>query len=275
MKIIEYANTIQVDDYVVYSDGSGADNDYLRLTNENIERYKESVAKRCPFCFSEIGVTHTHSSRSESYHNVWVCMCGWWQHERAYDTSCFTNFAPGQDRIERLAELKHATVSSYDVSSSEVPTETLREYLFKNPNILYNINPYKLERLVQSVFQDHFACEVIHCGKSHDGGVDLVIVNSGTPIMVQVKRRQNPNHAEAVGSIREFLGAIMLKNSKHGIYVTTAGHFSRMSRDAGKLALENNLVKRFELIDFNSFTDILSLNHTASVHPWEYLFESS
>ncbi len=67
----------------------------------------------------------------------------------------------------------------------------------------------------------------------------------------------------------------MLKRSKHGIYVTTADHFSKMSRDAGKLALENNLVHKFELVDFNSFSDILNLNHVDIDPPWESLFEGN
>jgi len=273
MKIIEYEETIQVNDYVIYSDGNGTDQDYISRHLEIIKHYSNSKVNHCPFCRSDISLEHERRPKSDTRHKIWLCGCGWWQHERIYDTRCYTNYAPGLDVIERSAELKHAIVSSYDISSDKTPTETLRSYAQRNPDIIYNIHPVKMEKLVQSVFSDHYACEVIHCGRSHDGGVDLVIVNSDSPTLVQVKRRQDPKHTESVSSIREFLGAIMLNSSKHGIYVTTADHFSKMSQDAKHLALERNLVKQFELVDFRSFIEILNLNHIDSSSPWEEILE--
>jgi hypothetical protein len=44
----------------------------------------------------------------------------------------------------------------------------------------------------QSVFKDYFDCEVIHCGRSHDGGIDLILISADEPTVIQVKPRENP-----------------------------------------------------------------------------------
>lgn len=48
-----------------------------------------------------------------------------------------------------------------------------------------------MEELVASVFRDFYECEVEVVGKSNDGGVDVIVIDSDNPIMVQVKRRRN------------------------------------------------------------------------------------
>jgi len=64
--------------------------------------------------------------------------------------------------------------------------------LVKKQSILYDVDPYKLEDIAQVVFSAYYNCEIKHVGKTGDGGKDLLIVQSDDPILVQVKRRENP-----------------------------------------------------------------------------------
>lgn len=75
---------------------------------------------------------------------------------------------------------------------------------------------------MQYVFSSFYECEGKHVGRSHDGGVDLIMINSDKPILILVKRRTNKNHTESVKSFKEFVGTLTHKMSSNGIYVSTA-----------------------------------------------------
>src|ERR1044072_3699337 len=130
---------------------------------------------------------------------VWACSAGgWWELQE--DT--------GMELWEQSSSqttLLHAILASFDPTSVSTPVSVMRSAVRKNPGLLHKIHPRKLEELVASIFSDFFACEVQHVGKSNDGGIDLVLVNSDSPTLVQVKRRQDPRPAESVATVREFL----------------------------------------------------------------------
>jgi predicted helicase len=111
----------------------------------------------------------------------------------------------------------------------------------------------KTEELVGSVFADHFDCEVRMVGKSHDKGVDLVLVRGDkVTALVQVKHRDKNSRnwrAEPVSTVREFLGAFMLAKSQHAILVTTARRFSREAKEAAAQSLTLSSVHQYDLMD--------------------------
>lgn len=103
-------------------------------------------------------------------------------------------------------------------------------------------------------------------GGPGDGGFDLILVMNDTPALIQVKQRLDPAKAEAVSSIREFIGALALAGSRIGFYVSSATHFSRASIDAANRA-SGAVVDRLELVDATRLIDILKLvAHKAE--PW-------
>ncbi|MDM8161479.1 restriction endonuclease [Labilibaculum sp. K2S] len=87
-------------------------------------------------------------------------------------------------------DINSAILRSFEISSNEVPILSLRTYLTQQNEKIFEIHHRKMEELVASVFREYFACEVKIVGKSCDGGIDLILIMSDNPILVQVKRRK-------------------------------------------------------------------------------------
>jgi restriction system protein len=104
-------------------------------------------------------------------------------------------------------------------------------------------------------------CEVKRCGRTGDGGIDLLIINCDTPIAVQVRRRMTSQKVETVYPVREFLGACLLKGHRELIYVTTA-RFSRGAANAANEAVKVELVRKYDLVDGEQFMSMLNLAST-------------
>lgn len=151
-------------------------------------------------------------------------------------------------------------VKSFDLNDKELPLDVLYAEMCKNEKIIYDINPYKLEQFTQSVLSDFFDCEVKHVGRTGDGGKDLIVVQSDEPILVQVKRRENPNHVELIKGVREFIGTLFIDGAKKGIYVTTAKKFSKGCEKISRQLLESGKLDYFNLIDCDSLLSMLNLN---------------
>lgn len=100
------------------------------------------------------------------------------------------------------------------------------------------MSPTRFEKLLVSIFKANFSVsEVFHVGKSYDDGIDAYFINAkGQKWLVQAKRREKPNSAEGVITIRNFLGAVFLDQSLHGIIASTADHFSYRAYQAAKRA---------------------------------------
>jgi len=128
-----------------------------------------------------------------------------------------------------------------------------------------------MEEIVQYVFSSFFDCKVIHCGKSHDGGIDLIMIESNEPILIQVKCRENKNAVESISQIRDFLGAMWIKQSKRGVFVTTADHFSNVSVETINNMVRKGLLESFELYDFKRFIGLLNISKTPKENIWEKL----
>jgi restriction endonuclease Mrr len=180
--------------------------------------------------------------------------CGWWRHKHYSDEE-----SPGwRHRTEKVIA-RNAILREYDVSSAEVPLKELKKEIIKRKSLLYKISSKNMELLVKHCFENIYDCEVKHVGKSGDGGIDLVLVNADDPVLVQVKRHFSSDYIEPVRPVRELLGAMYENNSKSCIYVTTAKRFSKKAIQAQEKLYRENLVKRFDLIDFDRFCAMLDL----------------
>jgi hypothetical protein len=193
--------------------------------------------------------------------NVLSCpACGWWIGGQ-YITD-------GGGRGWTVKELYIGLLQRYALASAKLPTETLRTALKKSPALIYEVHPRKMEELVGSVFRDFYNCEVRHVGRTGDGGVDLLLVESDNSVIVQVKRRMSQNASEGVSLIREVVGATLLSGHRRAIVVTT-GRFTRGSKKVSHGAVEQGVLERLELIDISQFIEILGLTSRKVEPAWQ------
>lgn len=236
--------------------------------------YKGSI-QICPFCVKEMDCIHlSDSSSREDYDFSWsdsvgifLCLdCGYWSHYQDHEEYNYTE--ENITKYTRTVGDWRAILKQFEPHSNQIPIDVLEAEIRKNPTLMYQISPYKMEDIVKQVFKDYFNCEVTHCGKSHDGGIDLLILESDNPILVQIKRRENANTVEPINLIRELLGAMFINSSKKGIFVTTANKFSKTAEKIRDELLAKKKLDYFELIDFNRFCDILNLTNKKIKKPW-------
>ena len=228
-----------------------------------------SIIGQCPFCCVPAPIllndSDQHGYGTDYLRYVVIirqCPCGWWEMVDGEHSDCFGDFV-------ETGMLRSAILREFSIQDRELPIDLLREELNKRPQILYGLHSSKMEELVGSVFSEHFACEVVLCGRSHDGGFDLLLVESDNPTLVQVKRRTRPDKVESVAEVRHLLGATLLAGACACAFVTTADRFSREAKQAAIAAIEKGLVQRYELVDVHRFVDILHLASRPTLQNWK------
>jgi restriction endonuclease Mrr len=113
-----------------------------------------------------------------------------------------------------------------------------------------NMEPIAFERFVQTVLRHYFDCEVQHVGKSHDGGIDLLMVTRDEGLVpVQIKRRAYDGAVEGVAVIREFLGAMVTEGYRSGVFVSSAPTFSRRAHNSSISNAKSAMTYRIRLLD--------------------------
>ena len=251
----------------------------LEYTQGDTNLFFQNAEKdTCPFCKISIEVIHKDSQsiypewcdggRYDAQDIVKQCkQCGWWKLVCHKET---TGMVDGKS-----IEITNSVLKKYDLSDKKIPIEILQKHLGKTYEDVIHINDKSMEKLVQSVFSEHYNCEVEHIGKSHDGGIDLLLINSDTPTVVQVKRRKKLAYTESVAGIREFIGATILKQSRNCIYVSTCEKFSQPSKKSAKKSIEVGAIDSYELYDFKRFQDILKLTSIVKEQPWEKCLRNS
>lgn len=229
----------------------------------------------CPFCGTKIkkvfvGIQATTIGRDLYLSgDVTECPnCSWWSYK--------THFSDSDDSIDEInavfTDTKHyAITKSYDICDKNLPIDVLTMELKRKKEILYNIDPYKLEELSQHILKDVYDCEVHHVGKTGDGGTDLIILDSDNPILVQIKRRQDPNHVELVKGVREFVGTLFIEDKRKGIYISTAKRFSKGSKEVTEKLIGNRKLDYFELIDYDRLCSLII--NTGEKKTWNKLVE--
>lgn len=152
-----------------------------------------------------------HSMNYEGSHIKRCLQCGWWTSYDEYWVS-----APWQ--IWQVFYGITAVIKNVDLNDLSVPNLDIRNYLVRNYNARFQVNPRKFEDLVSSVFRD-LGFQVLCTPYSHDGGIDILLEKGSDFSAVQVKRTKNAIKLEQV---RSFLGALTLQGIEKGIYVSTA-----------------------------------------------------
>ncbi|NSL04197.1 restriction endonuclease [Blautia glucerasea] len=236
----------------------------------------------CPFCRRKIEniVYQKHKydtpewlfgSFEESEYVIQCKSCGWWEYKYS---NCSDAIIDGI----RASDVKYssAILKSYDEDSIDVPVKVLREYISKNPEVIYKINAHKMEDLVRSVFSDFFpSCTVKKFGQTRDGGRDgLLIDENGQQFLLSIKRRESPNATEGVSTLRDLIGATIVEDNVKGcIIVSTADHFSKSAKDYAGKVLSKDIITTFDLIDCKEFLRITDLTRNKLPIAWENLIK--
>ncbi|MBN2570484.1 MAG: restriction endonuclease [Ignavibacteriales bacterium] len=257
-------------------DLQGEMDDIKRINYTLPEDYKGFFRRKghCPFCKESMNHVYQNSKSAtigvDLYQaiDIWECDCGYWD--------AFSQFIEEKDLIYSV-DSKHwekricSVVSSLEDVRKEKAIKQLINVIQKDSSKAYSVKPKHFEEIAQFVFSAYFNCEVEHVGKSHDGGIDLLIVNSDKPILVQVKRRTKSDAVESISTIRDFLGAMYIKSNFNGIIVSTAKRFSKPSNKVIADLKSHNKLEYFELFDFNRFLSILNAVNLSRKKCWEFL----
>lgn len=235
----------------------------------------------CPFCSHRTAVTWDQQSQGGYNYRYWYkardqilqcSYCGWWAWIEDVEKDLGNKIDERYE--EHFCRHRYAIAKTFAVDSKYLPTQVLANALAGKKSLLYEIHPSKLEQLAQRVFAEQFQCEVRHVGRSNDGGIDLIIVQSGSPILVQVKRRSSPGHVEGVEVIRDLIGAMYINDVASGVVLSTANRYSRVARATVNRLLAERRVRHFQLIDYPSFCDMLDISATKAPPIWNGLLKA-
>jgi restriction system protein len=189
--------------------------------------------------------------------------CGWWFCETGNVVD-----AIGEYRAHHYFE---GVLRRFQIDEYSTPLDLLRAHLQRNFKDVRHIHPRKFEELCQGVFREHFHCDVRLTAYSSDGGIDLYVVHSNEPFVVQLKRRSGESR-EGVTAIREFLGALVLNGQTRGMFVTTADDFTKSAKEAAGNPKLRGLGIQLEL---NGYKELEGMFRTRSNtwRPWKMIPE--
>ena len=233
---------------------------YSASTGEELHQF--FVRRACVFCGSRIETLYEGEEFRESngtYYKrgmqtrrkVEICqLCGWWRIKDNVEETCSQSDIKlvGPYVAGAVGALKR--LSLHEIST---PIDEVRSYLLGKQEARFDLHPRLFELTVASVFGD-LGYQVEVTAYSRDGGIDVILEKSGEEIGVQVKRY---HHRVGVEQIRELVGALVLRDTRTGIFVTTSD-FTR-----GSKAAINHYAERgydLELIDGESFLHVLGIS---------------
>ena len=129
----------------------------------------------------------------------------------------------------------------------------------QHPDLLHSFNTTRFEKFVADVFRANYTnAEVLHIGKPGDGGIDVLLIETGSEQwLIQVKRRGSQKSSEGVSTIRDILGAMVVKGVNKGIVVSTVERFSPKARQDAVKAKTGPFGMTVELVDKGIFNKML------------------
>lgn len=224
--------------------------------NEELERIyslKPEYTLRCPFCdtkLKDVGYEdHGHWGLA-----TFGCFgCGWWCKIEP------SEIAPFQIKPAILIERSDET---------SLKSEDIARAIIAQKELAIRLPPEKFEEVIATTLNGLFDGQVKHVGSSHDGGIDVIIFGGGKKTVVQIKRRSSSKAVEGVSVIRDFLGA-MVGESKYGMFITTADHFSRYAIEKSQKAVNSGVINKLELVDSSKLLELLRLVWVEKYPPWE------
>ena len=192
----------------------------------------------CPHCANRLLIVQGEGDWEEDDFQVgrefelWYCRnCRFWQSRiiSALDGHCM----PGPQTGAYVAKLRKFDPALPNDCASEIA-----QHIRRKPEFLHTCHPTHLEKLVVEVFRynyDH--ADVIHVGKTDDGGIDVLLIDAEkSQWLIQVKRRESEQKSEGVRTIREMIGTMFLEGALKGIVVSSSRRFTKRAKLAAARA---------------------------------------
>lgn len=209
----------------------------------------------CEYCSTKLLRVEEYIDEGDSYRNycLWYCRgCRFWQ-ARFYSDP-LRDCIPPPDF--------HAYISKLREFKGDLPegcSEELALYIRRHPNFLHSCDPKGFEKFVADVFRANYTnAEVLHVGKPHDGGVDVLLIDTEKEDwLIQVKRRKSQNRSEGVNTIRNVLGAMIENRTHNSIIISTAKQFSRYAIQTASAAKVKPYCMTIKLVDKGVFNKML------------------
>ncbi len=195
----------------------------------------------CPYCGSPVERSVWQPDASAALrggYDLYLCYtCAWWASLYSIAWDDFTTGCA----VARMRRFDNDLPPS---CSSE-----FAQYLRAHPDAMHRISPKDMERLVAHVFRaNHSAAEVIHVGGPGDRGIDVIYVDEGgNDWLIQVKRREAPDHVESFSTIQSVAGALLIHGKLRAIVVSTAKRFSKPAVATATALLEKGIT--IDLVD--------------------------
>lgn len=214
----------------------------------------------CPYCKSSYIQFPEHTD------DKGLCQCGycgWWKLLDLKEVS----HGFGAEDIQSIS----AIAKEFKVSSLNVPIRALRSYLMRHPRDIVHVDPKVFERLIADCLRDAFnPCEVIHVGRSDDGGIDLkLILANDACYLVQVKRRSFLDRKEGVEVVRSLNGVLFKEGIPRGMVITTAHAFTPRAHESTQIATPTSVPYDMKLVAFDEVISMLRLKPIFPYEPWK------
>ncbi|MDO6758112.1 restriction endonuclease [Phaeobacter inhibens] len=226
-------------------------------------------AHRCPCCAIELLVFEhelpTAPLRPGFIQLRWLHLeicpsCGWWHFRQDLETS--DPAQPAKVARSTWWELTHALQAEIELGTTTLPIEMLQKHLLRRWEDRKLISAQQAEDLVASLLQEHHGGQVVRTtanANAADGGIDLYLTlgdDGSLRRAVQVKRRIT-NDIEPVEEVRNFVGAMVLAEADHGIFVTTASRFTKVARAVSGKAKGAKVKLQLDLVDGSRLFELL------------------
>jgi hypothetical protein len=237
------------DEYILHDDTyySGEDEEVI------YENPLQDI-EHCAYCSTELIKIENETLQESMHRDYCLWYCDYYRFWQARIYSAFRACMPPPDNWAYISKLRE-----FDTNLPEGCSEELAMHIRQHPNLLHSFNPTRFEKFVADVFRANYAnTEVLHVGKSHDGGVDVLLIDAeNEKWLIQVKRRGSPSPSEGVGTIRDILGAMHLEEARIGIVVSTTKRFSQPAQKAAVKAGKVRNPVTIHLIDKGAFNRML------------------
>jgi restriction system protein len=216
-------------------------------------------AKQCVYCNSLLEIprstksTESHIYASGTFSILVRCcpVCGWWTKREEH-----LIYTPGFGPTPSEGEVIYGAAGSLrelDLKDQSIPIEEIRAYLAAKYDTRFNIDPWKFEETVASIYRD-FGYEARVTARSGDDGIDVILDGPDDSVIgVQVKRYKGKINVE---QIRSLAGALLLNGLTRGIFITTSSFQSGANSTAERFRLIGIPI---ELVDAEGFYDALGL----------------
>jgi len=206
------------------------DCDYVLDWFHDCETGIMNVGRTCPLCSTPFQLKEIELIEDENkpYLNSLMGCCPYCRHWR---------WVVSEEFEEEPGTLYEAVMVSKLRSFDDLPEFTaaeLAQALRANHKLWTRINPLSFEKFVGDVLRANYkSCEVIHIGRSHDRGVDLIFVDAGKKQhLVQVKSHRKSDISEGAPTVRSLLGALVQAGKLRGILVSNAKRYTSEAKVA-------------------------------------------